>query len=101
MKRKICAIGIIAILALIPSTLSISAQHVISTNNSTNIEHNKCISNTLDSAIIGGDVLGLIFDVRAYVICDGVEVEFRIEEDVLEFVVSERFGEIEISLGLC
>ena len=77
MKMKICAIGMVAILALFPSTLSISAQHVISTNNSTNIEHDKCILNTLDSAIIGGDVLGLIFDVRAYVICDGVDNDFH------------------------
>ena len=77
MKMKICAIGIIAILAFIPITLSISAQHIISTNNSSNIGHSKCISNTIESAIIGGDVLGLFFDIQAYVICDGVDNDFH------------------------
>jgi len=67
MNVKICAIGIVAILALIPSTLSISAQHIKSSNNSYNI----------DTAIIGGDVLGLIFDIQAYVICDGVDNDFH------------------------
>lgn len=77
MKMKIIAIGIIAILALIPSTISISAQYVKSTNNSTDIAHNENIVNNLDSAIIGGDVLGLIFDIQAYVICDGVDTDFH------------------------
>lgn len=77
MKMKIFVIGIIAILALIPSTLSISAQQVKSTNNSINITHNECKSNDLESAIVGGDVLGLIFDIQAYVICDGVDNDFH------------------------
>ena len=74
---KIIAIGIIAILAVIPSTISISAQSIKSTNNSTDIAHNENILNNLDSAIIGGDVLGLIFDIQAYVICDGVDNDFH------------------------
>ncbi len=79
MKMKIIAIVIIAILALILSSISISAQYVKSTNNSTDILYNENIVNNLDSAIIGGDVLGLIFDIQAYVICDGVDTDFHDE----------------------
>jgi hypothetical protein len=77
MNIKICAIVIVTILALIPCSLSISAQYIKPTNNSTNIEHTKSISNTLESAVIGGDVFGLIFDIQAYVICDGVDNDFH------------------------
>lgn len=73
---KIITIGIIAILALIPSTLSISARYLEPTNSSTDIAHFKNVSYNLDSAIIGGNVIGLIFDIQAYVICEGMDKDF-------------------------
>jgi len=79
MKMKIITIGIITILALIPSALSISAHYIKPTNSSTDIAHIKCNSNNLDSAVIGGNVLGLIFDIQAYVICEGMDKDFHDE----------------------
>ena len=80
MKKRLIILGVITLLILIVANSTISAQRTTNTSNNCNLDH----------VYMEGEVTGIIFNIHAYYIVEGVNVDFH--QESWECTINEESG---------